>query len=46
MTSITIIGSGNMARGIGTRAVQAGASLQIIDRDRAKAGALAVDLAG
>jgi 8-hydroxy-5-deazaflavin:NADPH oxidoreductase len=46
MTSITIIGSGNMARGIGTRAVHAGASLQIVDRDLAKAEALAADLAG
>jgi len=46
MTSITIIGSGNMARGIGTRAVQARSSLQIIDRDRAKARALGAELLG
>jgi predicted dinucleotide-binding enzyme len=44
MSDITIIGSGNMARGIGTRAVAAGRSLQILDRDPAKAGALAAEL--
>jgi predicted dinucleotide-binding enzyme len=44
MTDITIIGSGNMARGIGTRAVVAGRSLQILDRDPAKAQALATEL--
>jgi 8-hydroxy-5-deazaflavin:NADPH oxidoreductase len=44
MTDITIIGSGNMARGIGTRAVAAGRSLEILDRDPAKAAALAAEL--
>jgi predicted dinucleotide-binding enzyme len=44
MTDITIIGSGNMARGIGTRAVAAGRSLQILDRDPAKAQALSTEL--
>jgi predicted dinucleotide-binding enzyme len=44
MSDITIIGSGNMARGIGTRGVAAGRSLQILDRDPAKAEALAVEL--
>jgi predicted dinucleotide-binding enzyme len=44
MSDITIIGSGNMARGIGTRAVAAGRSLQILDRDPAKAEALAAEL--
>ena len=44
MTDITIIGSGNMARSIGTRAVAAGRSLQILDRDAAKAAALASEL--
>jgi predicted dinucleotide-binding enzyme len=44
MSDITIIGSGNMARGIGTRAVAAGRSLQILDRDPAKAEALAAQL--
>jgi 8-hydroxy-5-deazaflavin:NADPH oxidoreductase len=33
MTDITIIGNGNMARGIGTRAIAAGKSLQILGRD-------------
>ncbi|MET4136448.1 NAD(P)-binding domain-containing protein [Pseudarthrobacter sp. PvP090] len=32
MADITIIGSGNMARAIGTRAVAAGRSLQILSR--------------
>jgi predicted dinucleotide-binding enzyme len=44
MSDITIIGSGKMARGIGTRAVAAGRSLQILDRDPAKAEALAAQL--
>ena len=44
MTDIVIIGSGNMARGIGTRAVAAGRSVQILDRDIAKAEALASEL--
>ncbi len=44
MTDITIIGSGNMARGIGTRAVAAGRSLQILSRDEAKATTLAAEL--
>lgn len=44
MTDITIIGSGNMARGIGTRAVAAGRSLQILARKPAKAEALAAEL--
>ena len=44
MTDITIIGSGNMARGIDTRAVAAGRSLQILDRKPAKAEALAAEL--
>jgi 8-hydroxy-5-deazaflavin:NADPH oxidoreductase len=46
MTDITIIGSGNMARGIGSRVVAAGRSLQILDRDQAKAEALAAELGG
>jgi 8-hydroxy-5-deazaflavin:NADPH oxidoreductase len=44
MSDIVIIGSGNMARGIGTRAVAAGRSLQILDRDPAKAQSLAAEL--
>jgi predicted dinucleotide-binding enzyme len=46
MSSITIIGSGNMARGIGTRAAAAGYVIQILDRDTSKAAALADDLSG
>lgn len=46
MNSITIIGSGNMARGIGTRAAAAGYSIQVLDRDPSKAAALAGDLSG
>ncbi|MFT2815312.1 NADPH-dependent F420 reductase [Leifsonia sp. A12D58] len=44
MTDITIIGSGNMARGIATRAVAAGRSVQIQDREIAKAESLASEL--
>lgn len=44
MTDITIIGSGSMARGIGIRAVVAGRSVQILDREAAKAAALATEL--
>ncbi|MGV0874029.1 NAD(P)-binding domain-containing protein, partial [Mycolicibacterium sp. XJ879] len=41
MTSISIIGSGNMARAIGALAVQGGNTVEIISRDAAKAAALA-----
>lgn len=41
MSYISILGSGNMARGIGTRAVAGGYDVQILDRDPAKASALA-----
>lgn len=44
MGGITIIGAGNMARGIGSRAVAAGYDLQILDRDANKAAALAESL--
>jgi len=44
MSSITVIGSGNMARGIGARAVAADYDLQILDRDANKAAALAEEL--
>ncbi|HEX9085976.1 MAG TPA: NAD(P)-binding domain-containing protein [Arthrobacter sp.] len=46
MTDITIIGSGNMARAIGTRAVAAGRSLQILDRTPEHAATLAAELGG
>lgn len=41
MTSITIIGSGNMAGTIGARTVQNGNTVEVISRDAAKARALA-----
>lgn len=44
MSSITIIGAGNMARGIGSRAVRGGNTVQIISRDQAKATSLAKSL--
>ena len=46
MTSITIIGAGNMARGIATRALAGGHGVQILARDTAKAAALAGSLPG
>jgi 8-hydroxy-5-deazaflavin:NADPH oxidoreductase len=42
--NVTIIGSGNMARGIGSRLVAGGNSVRILDRDPEKAGALADEL--
>ena len=44
MTDITIIGSGNMARAIGLRAVAAGRSVQILDRSPDNAAKLAAEL--
>jgi hypothetical protein len=44
MSYISILGSGNMARGIGTRAAAGGFDVQILDRNPAKAGALADEL--
>ncbi|NUP74243.1 MAG: NAD(P)-binding domain-containing protein [Sinomonas sp.] len=47
MTDITIIGTGNMARGIATRAVAGGKSVQLLAHDdSAKAEALAAELDG
>lgn len=43
---VTIIGAGNMGRGIGTRAVAGGHDVQIIDRDPEDAKALAQELGG
>jgi 8-hydroxy-5-deazaflavin:NADPH oxidoreductase len=43
---VTIIGAGNMGRGIGTRVVAGGHELQVIDRDPAEAEALAGELGG
>jgi 8-hydroxy-5-deazaflavin:NADPH oxidoreductase len=42
--NVTIIGSGNMARGIGSRLVAGGNSVRILDRDPKKAEALAGEL--
>ncbi len=44
MSSITIIGTGNMARTIGTLAVKGGNTVEVMGRDRAKAEALAETL--
>ncbi|WP_125615693.1 NADPH-dependent F420 reductase [Specibacter cremeus] len=44
MSTITIIGNGNMARGIATRALAAGRTVEILGRDAANARALAADL--
>ena len=41
MTTITIIGSGNMAGAIGTRAVKHGHTVELMSRDASKAQALA-----
>jgi predicted dinucleotide-binding enzyme len=43
---ITIIGAGNMGRGIGTRAVVGGHDVEIVDNDPAEANALADELGG
>ncbi len=43
---ITIIGAGNMARGIGTRLVSGGHSVTLMDRHPEKAKALADELSG
>jgi 8-hydroxy-5-deazaflavin:NADPH oxidoreductase len=47
MTDITIIGTGNMARGLATRAIAGGKSVQLLAHDdKAKADALATELGG
>jgi len=46
MSSITIIGTGNMARTIGTRAVAGGNTVEVMGRDQAKADDLAKALGG
>lgn len=43
---VTIIGAGNMGRGIATRAVAGGHDVEIVDRDPAEARALADELGG
>ena len=44
MTTLTILGSGNMARGIATRALAGGAEVQILDREPGRADDLARQL--
>jgi predicted dinucleotide-binding enzyme len=46
MGSITIIGTGNMARTIGTLAVAGGNTVEVMGRDQSKAGDLAKALGG
>lgn len=46
MSSISIIGAGNMARALATRALAGGNAVEIISRDPAKAEALAAELHG
>lgn len=47
MSDITIIGTGSMARGIASRAIAGGRSVQLLaHEDRAKANALAAELGG
>ncbi|KAA0109811.1 NADPH-dependent F420 reductase [Mycolicibacterium sp. P1-5] len=46
MSSISIIGTGNMARAIGALAVTGGNAVEIVGRDAAKAAALAGALGG
>jgi 3-hydroxyisobutyrate dehydrogenase-like beta-hydroxyacid dehydrogenase len=41
MTTISIIGSGNMATDIGARAAEHGHTIELMSRDTAKAQALA-----
>src|SRR3984893_15850000 len=41
MTTISIIGSGNMATAIGTRAAKHGHTIEVMSRDTARAQALA-----
>ena len=43
---ITIIGTGNMARGIATRAVEGGQNVTLLGTAKAKADALAQELPG
>jgi NADPH-dependent F420 reductase len=44
MARVTIVGAGNMGRGIGTRAVAGGHQVEIVDRDQAEAEKLAGEL--
>jgi predicted dinucleotide-binding enzyme len=44
--NVTIIGTGNMARGIGSRALAGGHAVTIVGKDAAAADAVAADLGG
>lgn len=44
MNTITIIGTGNMARGIATRALAAGRTVELLNRDADKATSVAAEL--
>jgi hypothetical protein len=44
--NVTIIGAGNMGRGIGTRLIAGGNDVEIVDRDPGEARALAEELGG
>jgi 8-hydroxy-5-deazaflavin:NADPH oxidoreductase len=46
MSSITLIGTGNMARVIGTLAVAGGNTVEVMGRDQSKAADLAISLGG
>ena len=46
MSSITLIGTGNMARAIGTLAVAGGNTVEVMGRDQSKADDLATTLGG
>jgi predicted dinucleotide-binding enzyme len=46
MSDITIIGTGNMARTIGARALAGGNTVEVMGRDRSRAAALAEALGG
>jgi predicted dinucleotide-binding enzyme len=46
MATVSIIGSGNMARAIATRALAGGHDVQIVGRNKDKVAALAADLSG
>ncbi|WP_449374335.1 NADPH-dependent F420 reductase [Arthrobacter psychrolactophilus] len=44
MNTITIVGTGNMARGIAARALAAGRNVELLNRDASKAAAVAAEL--
>ncbi|HEU4807259.1 MAG TPA: NAD(P)-binding domain-containing protein [Homoserinimonas sp.] len=46
MSTISIVGAGNVARGIATRAIAAGDDVQLIVRDQARGESLAAELGG